>query len=103
MRTHFAAVSSCMGRMGTQARPCVNYFSSILTAPTAPSCIQIGTGSFVSVAVINLVTENDQDLARAVRACDQSRSSDGYQATFSRKRRFRKKLKKNAIALADKL
>ena len=28
---------------------------------------------------------------------------DGYQATFSRKRRFRKKFKKNAIAFADKL
>ena len=61
------------------------------------------SNSFVSVAVINLVTEHDQDLALAIRACDQSRNSDGYQATFSGKRRFRKKLKKNAIAFAEKL
>lgn len=53
--------------------------------------------------VINFVAEHDQDLARAIRACHQSQSNDGYQATFSRKRSFRKKLKKNAIALADKL
>ena len=57
----------------------------------------------LSVAVINFVTKHDEDLARAVRSCDESQRSDGYQPTFSRKRMFRKRLKKNAIALADEL
>ena len=54
-------------------------------------------------AVINFVTKDDEDLARAVRAVEESPNSDGYQATFSRNRMFRKRVKDNAIPLADKL
>ncbi|KAJ7384913.1 hypothetical protein OS493_018600 [Desmophyllum pertusum] len=53
--------------------------------------------------VINFVSEKDEDLARAVRACEDSPNSDGYEATFSRNRMFRKRVKNNAIPLADKL
>ena len=57
----------------------------------------------LSVAVINFVTEGDEDLARAVRACEESPDSEGYEATFSRKRMFRKRVKNNVLPLADKL
>ena len=57
----------------------------------------------LSVAVINFVSEKDEDLARAVRACEDSPNSDGYEATFSRNRMFRKRVKNNAVPLADKL
>ena len=57
----------------------------------------------LSIAVINFVTKDDEDLARAVRACEDSTDSDGYQATFSRNRMFRKRVKNNALPLADKL
>ena len=57
----------------------------------------------LSIAVINFVTKDDEDLARAVRACEDSTDSDGYQATFNRNRMFRKRVKNNALPLADKL
>ncbi|KAL9975841.1 hypothetical protein ACROYT_G013049 [Oculina patagonica] len=53
--------------------------------------------------VINFITKDDEDLARAVRACEDSPDSKGYQATFSRNRMFRKRVKNNALPLADKL
>ena len=48
----------------------------------------------LSVAVINFVTEDDEDLAMAVQACDNSPNSTGYQTHFSRNRQFRWRLKK---------
>ena len=44
-----------------------------------------------------------EELARALRACEEHPNRDGYQASFSRNRMIRKGIKDNAIPLAAKL
>ena len=51
------------------------------------------TGYF-AVAVINFVTKDDEDLATALKACEDSSSGRGYESHFSRQRQFRRRLKK---------
>ena len=51
------------------------------------------TGYF-AVAVINFVTKDDEDLATALQACEDSSTGRGYESHFSRQRQFRRRLKK---------
>lgn len=51
------------------------------------------TGYF-AVAVINFVTKDDEDLATALQACEDSSTGRRYESHFSRQRQFRRRLKK---------
>ncbi|XP_031565353.1 DEAD-box ATP-dependent RNA helicase 39-like [Actinia tenebrosa] len=50
--------------------------------------------------VINFITTKDEDLARAIQACDDDPDTD-YDSTFSRNRMFRRRIKRNVLPLAD--
>jgi len=47
--------------------------------------------------VINFVTEQDEDLAKAIQNCAGSPSNNSYESHFSRNRQFRWRLKKKQL------
>ena len=49
---------------------------------------------YFAVAVINFVTKDNEDLATALQACEDSSTGGGYESHFSRQRQFRRRLKK---------
>ncbi|KAK3729618.1 hypothetical protein QZH41_017670 [Actinostola sp. cb2023] len=53
--------------------------------------------------VINFITSKDEDLARALRACDEDVNNVDYEAMFSRNRMFRRRMKRNTLPLADSI
>jgi len=53
--------------------------------------------------VINFITPEDEDLARALRACDDNTDDVNYEATFSRNRMFRRRVKTKTLPLADSI
>lgn len=57
-------------------------------------CQQNLSFTCLSLAVINFVTEHDDDLVMALQACEDNPNSKSYQSHFSRNRQFRWRLKK---------
>lgn len=47
--------------------------------------------------VINFVTEHDEDLSKAIQACEENSHSNSYECHFSRNRQFRWRLKKKQL------